>query len=72
MESKDAIAASIEAMFVGLLTTTFAVLKLCGVISWSWWWVFSPIWITCALFVLTIIIAVIVLILASRRNKRHD
>lgn len=21
------------------------VLKLCGVIDWSWWWVLSPIWI---------------------------
>lgn len=71
MESENVIAASIDALFVGLLTTTFAVLKLCGVISWSWWWVFSPIWIEFALFVLIIIIAVIVLILASRRNKRH-
>ena len=32
--------------FVGLLTTAFVVLKLCGVIDWSWWWVVSPVWIT--------------------------
>jgi hypothetical protein len=27
------------------LTITFVVLKLIGVIDWSWWWVFSPLWI---------------------------
>lgn len=25
-----------------LLTIVFVVLKLCNVIAWSWWWVFSP------------------------------
>ena len=32
--------------FVGILTIVFIVLKLCRVISWSWLWVLSPIWIT--------------------------
>lgn len=31
--------------FTGLLTIAFIVLKLCGVISWSWVWVLAPIWI---------------------------
>ena len=31
--------------FVGLLTIVFITLKLLKVISWSWWWVLSPIWI---------------------------
>ena len=25
-----------------ILTIVFVVLKLCGVITWSWWWVLSP------------------------------
>lgn len=29
----------------GLLTVTFVVLKLCKVITWSWWWVLAPTWI---------------------------
>lgn len=29
----------------GLLFITFLVLKLCGVINWSWWWVTCPLWI---------------------------
>lgn len=35
--------------FTGLLTIVFIVLKLCGVISWSWLWVLSPIWISLGL-----------------------
>ena len=31
--------------FVGALTIAFIVLKLTGVIDWSWWWVLSPIWV---------------------------
>lgn len=27
------------------LFLVFLVLKLCGTIAWSWWWVTSPIWI---------------------------
>jgi hypothetical protein len=23
----------------------FLILKLCGVINWSWWWVTAPLWI---------------------------
>jgi len=26
-------------------TPTFIALKLAGVVSWSWWWVLSPMWI---------------------------
>ena len=35
--------------FTGLLTIAFIVLKLCGVIAWSWLWVLSPLWISVAL-----------------------
>ncbi len=43
--------------FVGLLTIVFVVLKLIGKITWSWWWVLSPIWISTA-FVLAILVVV--------------
>ncbi len=32
------------------LTLIFAALKVKGSISWSWWWVLSPIWLTFLLF----------------------
>ena len=31
--------------FLSLLTILFIGLKLAGVITWSWWWVLSPLWI---------------------------
>lgn len=34
-----------------VLFLIFLVLKLIGAISWSWWWVFSPIWIPILLVV---------------------
>lgn len=48
------------ASFTELLTLVFIVLKLTGVISWSWWWVLSPIWISLGL---AAVICLIVLIL---------
>ena len=45
--------------FTGLLQVAFIVLKLIGVINWSWVWVLSPTWISIILVVLVIIIAVI-------------
>lgn len=38
--------------FTGLLTVAFIVLKLCGVIKWSWVWVLSPIWISVLLVIM--------------------
>lgn len=43
-----------------LLLVIFIVLKLVGVINWSWWWVMSPFWIPLILAVLIGIIYVIV------------
>lgn len=45
--------------FAGLLTIAFIVLKLCKVISWSWWWVLSPLWIVAILVVVAIILNII-------------
>lgn len=45
--------------FVGLLTILFIGLKLTGYITWSWWWVLSPLWIPfvlAVLFLLTILV----------------
>lgn len=38
--------------FPTLLTIAFIVLKLCNVISWSWWWILSPLWIPTTIVVL--------------------
>ena len=46
--------------FSGLLTIVFIVLKLCGVISWSWIWVLAPMWVSVALCVAIILIVAII------------
>ena len=43
----------------GLLTIVFIVLKLCGVIDWSWIWVLAPMWVSIALCVAIILIVAI-------------
>ena len=45
--------------FSGLLTIAFIVLKLTNVITWSWWWVLSPIWISIGLVLLILIVYII-------------
>jgi hypothetical protein len=59
--------------FLGFLGLTFIVLKLCGVIAWSWWLVTLPLWgglaIGIGVMVLAMISAVIVtafVLLSSR------
>jgi hypothetical protein len=29
----------------GLVSVVLLTLKLCNIISWSWWWVTAPLWI---------------------------
>jgi ABC-type nickel/cobalt efflux system permease component RcnA len=50
--------------FAALLTVAFVVLKLCNVIDWSWWWVFSPLWITVGISLLIIVIIAIITLIA--------
>lgn len=45
--------------FLGLLTILFIGLKLGNVITWSWLWVLSPMWIPFAILLLVIIIVLI-------------
>lgn len=42
--------------FCKILTIVFITLKLCNVISWSWLWVLSPLWIGFAVVFVAIVI----------------
>lgn len=42
--------------FTGLLTVLFIALKLLGKITWSWWWVLSPIWIQFVILIIVLIV----------------
>lgn len=51
----------------GVLTIVFIVLKLVGVINWSWVWVLCPLWID---ILLTIIVLVIIAIIDDKARKK--
>jgi len=42
--------------FCSLLTIAFIILKLCKVITWSWWWVISPMLISIGLTILVLLV----------------
>ena len=56
--------------FVGLLQLAFIVLKLAGVIAWSWVWVLAPTWIMAAI-VVCVLIGVAFLYWRDRRRGRR-
>ena len=63
----------------GLTFIVFLVLKLCGVIDWSWWWVTAPLWGPFALLIaglfiyimIAVIIALVRYCIRKRKEKRH-
>jgi hypothetical protein len=67
--------ASNSGSIVGLVFIVFLVLKLTGVVDWSWWWVTSPLWLAALAVVAVLIIAgglgyLIYRIVKSIRGKR--
>ena len=52
-----------------ILFLIFLVLKLCGVITWSWWWVTAPLWGGIALILA--ILAVFMLIMGITALARR-
>jgi uncharacterized protein (DUF983 family) len=50
----------------GLLTVLFVGLKLTGHITWSWWWVLSPMWITILIALAFFAFAFIILLLQQK------
>ena len=51
----------------GVLTIVFIVLKLVGVINWSWLWVLCPLWIN---ILLTVIVLGIIAIIDNKARKK--
>lgn len=53
--------------FVGLLQVAFIVLKLCGVINWSWWLVMLPAIISGGFIAIIFILAVILAFIKCKK-----
>ena len=56
--------------FCSLLGIVFIVLKLCGVINWSWVWVLVPLWGSIALALVIIVSVLTYYALFDRRSAR--
>ena len=52
-----------------VLTIIFVVLKLVGVINWSWRWILAPTWIS---VILWLILVVILAIYEVQEAKKYD
>ena len=52
--------------FFSLLAIAFIVLKLCGVIDWSWIWVLSPIWLPLATIIVICLLIFIIALIVNR------
>ena len=45
--------------FLEILFVVFLVLKLCNVVSWSWWIVTAPLWGSLAIFLLIVAVGIL-------------
>ena len=68
MKNQTTVTASGGIGFTGVLTIAFIVLKLTKVISWSWWWVLSPMWISFGIGVIYIAAILVSVILIYRKR----
>ena len=62
MEENKGCSISIGGGFSTLLQIAFIVLKLCGVINWSWGLVLLPLWIGLGITVISLIILLIIVL----------
>lgn len=51
-----------------VLTIVFVILKLTGVITWSWWFVFAPLLVPVVLFLL-VILGVVIFTLFEKKGR---
>ena len=54
--------------FADVLTIAFIVLKLTGVINWSWWWVLSPVWI--GVIIVAVVLSVLFIVTVASERRR--
>lgn len=67
--SKNAKTTTTSISLLGVLQIIFIVLKLCGLIDWSWWKVFIPMWIDLGIIAVFLLLYLIVLVIAYIYGK---
>lgn len=54
---------------LGVVEIVFIILKLLGIINWSWWIVLIPLWIELGITLLIILVIIIVAIIMANKRK---
>jgi hypothetical protein len=70
MSTSTTTAAGAGFPLASILTIIFVIAKLVGGVTWSWWWVFSPLWISGLLSLGILAVILLVVILAALFNLR--
>lgn len=70
MSKKEVSNNIISLNFLEALFLLFLGLKLGNVIDWSWWWVFSPIWIPLLAGLIIVVVALIIAVFQSRGEEQ--
>ena len=52
----------------GVVFVVFFILKLLGIITWSWWWVTAPLWMPTVLAILVLIICRAIKLIINKRG----
>lgn len=71
-QEKSTVATVITIVMAVATFLAFLVLKLCGVLVWSWWWITAPLWGVFLLFLLALgFLGMCLLILHFFSKRRH-
>ena len=54
--------------FCGALAILFIALKLLNQITWSWWWVLSPIWIPFVIILVVLLVIGSIMLFVTRKR----
>lgn len=72
MNKKQSSTATAVIIIVAVATfLAFLVLKLCGLLMWSWWWITAPLWAPILLFLLALGFIGMCLMILSYAAKHH-
>lgn len=65
MKDKIKVELDTGTLFLELMFLMFLGLKIAGLINWSWWWVFAPVWVPLLLVVVVIGVAFIIAVIST-------
>ena len=71
LESKNLVTVSRGTGPLSLLGIAFIILKLLGLITWSWWWVLAPFWIPFAIILALLLFGIVVITIISAIEAKN-